>query len=124
MNNVFNKLKQLALRVRAFFPSPVPQGMTEFQEWTQSIIDLYGFPDNDSVRFALATMIMHSGPFSAYVPKRRFAIMIKAGAAKQIAGAVFNEIKQKQIAQDAAVKASPPTLTAVTTPVAADETQH
>lgn len=83
-------------RFRAYFPSPVPQGITEFESWAKSIIDLYGFPDNDSVRFALATMILHSGPTAAATSKRYFGLMVKAGAAKQVASQVFQDIKQRQ----------------------------
>lgn len=84
-------------KLRAYFPSAVPQGMAEFDIWAKSIITIYDFPDNDSVRFALATMILHSGPTAAYLSKRYLALMVKAGAAKQIAGAQFQEIKQRRV---------------------------
>ncbi|CAM6005203.1 unnamed protein product [Sphagnum balticum] len=71
-------------------------GMAAFETWAKSIIDTYGFPDNDSIRFALATMIMHSGPTDAYRPKRYFALCVKAGMAKQIASAQFTAIKERQ----------------------------
>jgi hypothetical protein len=100
MKNLLNKLKNIPAKIRAYFPSPVPQGISEFQTWSDSIISLYGFPNNDSVRFALATMIMHSGPQAAYVSKHYFALMIKAGAAKQVASQVFQDIKTKQKAQE------------------------
>lgn len=92
------KVRKLIDKVRAFFPSPVPQGVSEFESWAKSIIDLYEFPDNDSVRFALATMILHSGPTAAYTSKRYFALMVKAGAAKQVASQVFQDIKTRQLA--------------------------
>ena len=79
------------------FPSSLPQGITEFNNWAQSIIDDYGFPDNDSVRFALATMVMHQGPTAAYRSKFYFALMVKAGAAKQVASQVFTNIKTLQL---------------------------
>lgn len=96
MTNLVNKIRLVLQRIRALFPSPVPQGITEFEAWASSIIAMYGFPDNDSVRFALATMIMHSGPTAAYKSKHYFAVMIKAGAAKQVAAQVFQDIKNKQ----------------------------
>lgn len=108
MKNLLTKLKIAAQRLLAFLPSPVPQGVTEFEVWAKSIIDIYGFPDNDSVRFALATMILHSGPSAAYAPKHRFAIMVKAGAAKQVASFVFQEIKTKQKQAEATAQAAAP----------------
>lgn len=89
-------IKRYCLLALALLPSRVPQGRTEFESWASSIISLYGFPDNDSVRFALATMIMHDGPTAAYRPKFRYALMIKAGASKQVASAVFQDIKLRQ----------------------------
>jgi hypothetical protein len=103
----FAAIGRFAIKLRNYFPSAVPQGMQEFEDWSSSIIKIYGFPDNDSVRFALATMIMHSGPSAAYVSKRHYAIMIKAGAAKQVASQAFTEIKQRQLdAINAANKAA------------------
>jgi hypothetical protein len=106
---VFAAVGRFCTRLRNFFPSPVPQGVAEFEAWSSSIIQTYGFPDNDSVRFALATMILHSGPTAAYASKRYFAVMVKAGAAKQVASQVFTDIKQRQIAaqQQAAATATP-----------------
>jgi len=101
MNKILNAIKLSLKKLRNFFPSPVPQGVTEFAEWSTDIITVYGFPDNDSVRFALATMILHSGPTAAYLSKRYFALMVKAGAAKQVASQVFQDIKQKQAAATA-----------------------
>jgi hypothetical protein len=114
MNNFLAKTKVFFQKLRARFPSPVPQGVEEFENWAKSIIDLYGFPDNDSVRFAVATMILHSGPSAAYVPKHYWATMIKAGAAKQVASQVFQDIKTKQqAAQLAAAKPAEATATPV-----------
>lgn len=114
MNNLLNKTKVFFQKLRARFPSQVPQGVEEFQTWSSSIIYLYGFPDNDSVRFALATMIMHSGPSAAYVPKHYWATMIKAGAAKQVASQVFQDIKvRQQAAQLAAAQPAEATATPV-----------
>lgn len=90
--------------VRAFnrllgrFKSKVPTGVLEFNDWAQSIIDNYDLPtsDLDSVRYTLATIIMHSKAQDAYMPKQYFVLTLRAAAAKQIAGHVFTEIKQKQ----------------------------
>lgn len=79
-------------------PTPLPRGMAEFNDWAQSIIEVYGLPDNDSVRWGLATMIMHldvSKQKDDRVPKAYFAKLCWIGASKQVAGAVFVEIKEK-----------------------------
>lgn len=97
-------IKTLIARLRGRLPSAVPQGIQEFQTWSGTIIRTYGFPDNDSVRFALATMIMHSGPTCAYKPLHYWATLIKAGAAKQVASQVFQDIKLKQQAAEQAAQ--------------------
>lgn len=91
-------------KVRDFFPSPLPQGLTEFNTWSASLIDTYDFPDNDSIRFALSTMIMHLDATAAYKPKRYFALTVKTGMAKQVAAQVFQDIKLAQ--QEAEAKAA------------------
>lgn len=92
------KAKNSLKKLLDFIPTQVPMGMTAFHSWADSLIETYAFPNDPSVKFALATMIMHLGPIEAYKPRRYFMLAIKAGAAKQIASAVFQEIKAKQIA--------------------------
>jgi len=107
LNSILNSIRNLALKLRALFPSAMPIGLAEHKAWADSIISLYDFPDNDSVRFALATMVLHLGPTAAYRSKFYFSIMLKAGAAKQVASAVFQEIKIKQQAEVTAQTAVP-----------------
>jgi hypothetical protein len=83
------------------FPSRLPDGMTALEKWTQSLIDTYDFPDNASVRFMLAAMIMQTGPEDAYVPKRKFALMGLAAASKEVAHARLVELKEAQQAKAA-----------------------
>ena len=103
MKTVLLKLKKFIRQQISRLPSALPNGMTEFETWASDIIDTYNFPNNDSVRFTLATMIMHSGPSDAFKSKHSFMLMIRASMAKQIAAAQFQEIKnrQKQLEQDA-----------------------
>lgn len=92
------KLKRLYNQVRGFFPSQLPQGMEAFEAWVDSIFNTYELPtmDKDSVKFGLSAAIMHLGPTTAYKSKWYFVLIIKAGAAKQIAGAKFHEVKLEQ----------------------------
>lgn len=96
----FSSIKRLVNKVMGALPSPIPTGTTEFHAWADSIASTYTLPtaDTDSIRYALATMIMHLGPTVAYKPKLYFVFALRAAASKQIAGGVFTEIKQKQIA--------------------------
>lgn len=104
MNTSILKVKKLFRLIKALFPSALPNGMSDFDVWANDIIDLYNFPNNDSIRFALASMIMHAGPTDAYKSKFYYNLMIKASMSKQVAGAQFQEIKLRQKAeQDALV---------------------
>ncbi len=98
-------IKRLYDQIRGLFPSRLPTGVAEFNAWADSIASTYQLPtaDQDSVRFSLATQIMHLGPQAASKPKYFFVLAIRAGAAKQIAGNAFQEIKSRhQAAQKAA----------------------
>lgn len=90
-------IKKALNKLYCLLPTALPRGMTEFETWADSIITTYDFPNNDSVRFALATMIIHSGPQDDAKPKYQFARAVRASMSKQIAGGVFQDIKTRQI---------------------------
>lgn len=105
MVNLTLKVKNAYQWVRDFFPSPLPQGMAEFDKWALSLQATHELPTaslND-VRYVLATLIINSGALTASKPKYYFVKALRAGAAKQVAGAVFQDI---QIKQKAAVEAA------------------
>lgn len=123
MNRYFTQVKRFFQRLRNWFPSPLPIGMTAFLEWSSSIIDAYGFPDNDSIRFALATQIMHAESTAANKPKRYFALLTHKAMSNQIAHAKLMALKEEQeakmkeeqakAAQAKQAEATAPTLTVV-----------
>lgn len=94
---------QLA-KLLAFIPTRLPVGMTEFETWSSSIITMYGWPDNDSMRFALAAMIINLGATQARVSKRYFGLSLHTACSKQVAGQVFHDLKIKQQKQMQAEK--------------------
>ena len=71
-------IKKTLNKLSHLIPTALPRGMTEFETWAASIITTYDFPNNDSVRFALATMIIHSGPQDDAKPKYQFARAVRA----------------------------------------------
>jgi len=89
-------MSKLLMKLLAYLPSKLPQGMTEFETWASSIIKTYDMPDNDSTRFALAVSILHLDATSAFKPKVYFGKILIKGAASQIAGGVMQELKEKQ----------------------------
>ena len=99
------RLKLIILKLLSFLPRPLPVGMTAFQMWSDRIILQSGaFADADSMRFALASQIMHLGATRSSVPDRYFIQSLRKVAANQVAGQVFQDIKTKQIEAAKAAK--------------------
>src|SRR5665213_3402859 len=96
MSTFLLKVKRALLRLRALFPSRLPVGMEEHKAWADSLIFIYDIPDNDSVRFAIAVAILHSGEATFYRSIEYFGRMMLKGAANEVAGAVVQELKTKQ----------------------------
>lgn len=86
----------------AELPSRLPVGMQEFNEWATDIIDLYGTPDNDSIRFALAAMIINLPSDKFLVSKQEVGHMLLKGMSNQVASFVMYEFKEKQKAEQKA----------------------
>lgn len=82
----------------SYFPRQLPRGMTEFKSWSERIIKLTGpLADEDSMRFALASQVMHLGPQSSTKSDRYFIRSLRKAAANQVVSQVFQDIKQKQM---------------------------
>lgn len=97
-------MKRLFKRLLSYFPAPLPVGLTSFNEWADSIIELSGkFADEDSLKWAISNMVMHLPSTTDRVPKNYFVKCLRKTAANQVCGQVFMDIKEKQkAAQDMA----------------------
>lgn len=96
MNKILTKVKNVFNRLFFYLPTPLPIGMNDFDSWAQSIINVYLLPDNDSTRFALATMILHLDSTSSSKPKAYFGRATRKSMSNQIAAGVMQDLKQKQ----------------------------
>lgn len=95
-------MKLLMKRILSLFPTNLPTGMTEFNAFADSIIELSGkYADEDSMRFAVASMIIHLGPQKGSAPKNFFVRSLRKSAANQVASQVFQDIKLKMTEQQA-----------------------
>lgn len=106
MTNLIKQLKIFIQKLKDRRSTRIPDGMTAHNEWVQSLIDTYGFPNNDSVRFTFASMILQLGQLDAYKPKRDFALAGLAAASKEVALARMQELKAANDAKLAAEKAA------------------
>jgi len=103
MNTVIRFFKKYFLH---WIPTPLPRGMTEYEKWAKDLIDVYQFPDNASVRFMLAAIVLNTGQTTAYKPKRYFGLCGLAAASKEIAHGVMTQLKEEQQAKAAAEAAA------------------
>jgi hypothetical protein len=86
----------LPLRLACRVPTWLPIGVKAFDEWCSSIFRAYPqFPDNDTMRFALATMILHRGETSARIPRHFFAICLHKSASNQVVAQFMQDVKAK-----------------------------
>lgn len=98
-------MKLLLKRMLSLLPSKLPVGLSQFDPWANSIIELSGqFADLDSMKFALASQVLHLGAQRSSVPKNFFVQSMRKAAANQVASQVFQDIKQRQLEAQKAVQ--------------------
>lgn len=74
---------------------PLPQGATEFKEWSDRIISGALCPaDPESQRFALADLLLHLGPQESHKEDAFFIHSLRKFAVNQVAIEMKNEIKK------------------------------
>lgn len=104
MNNLIQKIKRAYERIRAYFPSRLPQGMEEADAWSERIIRMSGLPQNDSIKFALCVKVLHLGEADSSKPDEFFIRSLHKAAANQVVSQIINDLKTKQKAAEEAVK--------------------
>lgn len=89
--------------ILSYVPRNLPNGMSQFNTWSDRIIRMTGpLADVESMRYVLASNILHLGPQASSAPDRYFIRAMKKGAANQVASAIFQDIKLKQAEQQKA----------------------
>ncbi len=108
-------MKKAVVRIfkhtRGFFPSALPVGVDQFNGFADSIFDLYGLPNLPSYKHAIASIVMHLGPTTAYKSKFFFSLTIKKSMANQIAYEVIQSLKKLENEYIEATLAKEPTGT-------------
>lgn len=76
---------------------PLPIGRTQFEEWSDRIISgAMVEATTDSLKFSLASMLMHLGPTEAIKEDGYFILSLRKAAVNQTAYSVMEELKKKQ----------------------------
>lgn len=105
-------MKNFLKKLLALIPTRLPQGLSEFESWSNEIISLYGSPNNDSVKFSLAVMILHLDSTTSHKPKAYFGRALRKAASNQVVSQVINDLKDKQAKALEASKATEPVTNA------------
>jgi hypothetical protein len=129
MNNILTTIKnlpstlsKLVRQALHLIPTAIPVGVKEFDVWASDIISTYSFPDNDSVRWALAVKVLHMGETEAYKAKRYFYLAMHKAMANQVVSQVIQDLKTKQANELAAAQAAATPAVTTTTQAGASET--
>lgn len=94
--------------LRGAFPRQLPQGMTQTNALIDRLMSTYTLPSTvrDDIAFVVSGTILRFNETTCYKPDWYFVWVIRSVAAKQLAGAMFSEIKTRQLeAANAAKKA-------------------
>lgn len=91
------QLVRVLLQLKSYFPTKLPVGLTAFNQWSEDIITLSGpMADKDSMRFAIASILIHADSGIGALPMQYFVKRLRKSAANQVASQVFQEIKTLQ----------------------------
>jgi hypothetical protein len=82
----------------------LPVGVDAFHSWAKEVVALTPLPYNDSMEFALATIILELDKSQGRITKDTMATMLVKAAANQIAAFIFQDIKRKRIEADETAK--------------------
>ncbi len=90
-------LKDIAERLLSTAPRSLPIGMTAFNTMASRVHRLTGsICTLDDAKFVITATIMRFDPTTVRKSDRFFVNTLRAAASKQIAGAVFSEVKTRQ----------------------------
>lgn len=91
------QLRKVINTVFSHLPTRLPVGLTEFNTWADSIIELSGkYANEDDMKFALASMVIHADAKHGALPKNYFVVRLRKAACNQVASQVFQDIKKRQ----------------------------
>jgi hypothetical protein len=79
------RLKRYLKLFLGLFPTALPIGASQLNQFCADIFGLYVIPDLPSYRLAISTMILHLGPQEAYKSRFWFFRAIRAAQAKEVA---------------------------------------
>lgn len=90
-------MKLLLKRLLSLLPTRLPVGMTEFNAWLDSILELTGpIADDISLKWVISNEVMRIQSGKDKVAKHYFVRTLRKYAANQLAAATVNLLKEQQ----------------------------
>jgi hypothetical protein len=90
------KLAKVLRFLKSYISVPMPETDEGLQALIADVAEMAGFPANDSIQFAVATMILHAKDGTYKASKRSFVIQLKRAASNQAAGNLMHILKDRQ----------------------------
>lgn len=95
-----SSLKALLALLSSFLPEALPTTDAQLERLCAAISALTGYPNNDSTKFAVATMILHANSNTFKATKRSFVVQLRRAAANQAASNMMHDLKNQQKAEE------------------------
>lgn len=91
------ELKKIINKILAYFPTPIPTGMTKFKSWLDSIVELTGpIADEESLKWVVSNEVMRLSPGRDKVSKMSMVKLLRKYAANQLAAQTVMDLKKAQ----------------------------
>jgi len=95
-----SKLKNAIKKIKNVYgmwkSRPLPQTDSELKQLVQEVLELGGFPENDSFSHAVASQIMHMDSQASDCRARNFIVTLKRSIANQVAFNMIEETKGRK----------------------------
>lgn len=105
--SLITKIKRPIRRALCRVKKRLPIGVTQFDKMCDNFFATYDIPDNDSMRRALATMIMHLPPDRCRASQHYFATALYKAMSNEIAYNFIQSLKEKDKPVDAKATSVP-----------------
>lgn len=96
LKQIWSKTCQFTSKMRGFFPEKLPTSNSKLEEFTDTVLSLYGIPFHPSYKNAIATMIMHLSPTTDRKSKYYFVKSVRKAQANQVAYEMIDAIREEE----------------------------
>lgn len=104
IKEIKESIKRSIRLVAARIPTELPDTLEKHESWVTDVLELGGFPNNDSFRATLATMILHVSADKVKMPKVFFINAIRRSIINQLAWGLQQKYKESaKVANEQAI---------------------